>query len=94
MDDYIPVPVPEAQRISEGYKKNQVLIISCDNVHDRLHFTSYGVTATDKLDAGRAIMLIKKYHFELEVPDGTEAPNGFENFEWNNEVNDFVEIRD
>ena len=90
---YIPVPVPAAKQIAEEYDKDQVLIICADTAHDKLHFTSYGVTATDKLEAGRAIMLVKKYHFRIEVPDGTEAPIGFENFEWSNEKDDFVEIQ-
>lgn len=92
MSDYIPVPVPAAQKIADEYDKEQVIIICGDNKHNMLHFTSYGKTATEKLDAARISYLIKKYFFEIEVPDGTEAPIGFEEFEWSNEVNDFVEI--
>lgn len=94
MSDYIPVPVPAAEQISRKYEKDQVIVISADRAHDKLHFTSYGKTATDKLEAARACILIKKYYFEIEVEDGTEAPIGFDNFEWSNEVNDFVEIGD
>ena len=92
MSDYIPVPVPAAKQIADLYDKDQIIIISADIAHDKLHFTSYGVTATNKLDAARATKLIMKHHFGLEVPDGTEAPIGFENFEWSNEKDDFVEI--
>ncbi len=91
-DKYIPVPVPVAEQISKEYDKNQVIIISGDSKHDKLHFTTYGQSAVDKLTTARVSNLIKKYFFEIEVPDGEEAPIGFENFEWNNEKNDFVEI--
>ena len=93
-DKYIPVPVPAAKNIADTYNKNQVIVICSDEEHGKIHFTSYGKTAVDKLEAARGSFLIQKYHFNIEIPDGTEAPIGFENFEWNNESNDFIEKSD
>ena len=90
-EKYKPVSTLVAKRIADEYDKSQVIIICCDAKHDKLHFTTYGKTATEKLDAARASNLIKKYHFGLGVPDGEDAPIGFEDFEWSNDINDFVE---
>ena len=90
-EKYKPVSTLVAERIAKEYDKYQVIIICCDAKHDKLHFTTYGETATEKLDAARASNLIKKYHFRLDMPDGEAAPIGFEDFEWSNNVNDFVE---
>jgi len=88
---YIPVPVMVAERISTEFDKEEVIIISRDEKFDRIHFTTFGKTASQKLEAARVSCLIRKYFFEMEVPDGEEAPIGFESFHWSNEKNDYVE---
>jgi hypothetical protein len=85
------IPVAVAERVATDYNKEQVILICGDNKDGTVSFTTYGKTATDKLTAAKVCYLMRIHFFDMEVPDGSEAPIGFENFEWSNEVQDFVE---
>ena len=91
MSEYIPVPVRAAEHIATEFDKDQVVIVSCNKEQGRIHFTSFGKSAIDKLDAAKVSYLMQKFFYDIDVPDGAEAPYGFENFHWCNETNDFVE---
>lgn len=91
MSDYVSIPVATAERVANDYEKDQLIIIAYDKKHNKVHFTTYGKTASEKLDSARSINMMKKHYFGIEVSDGDEAPIGFEDFEWSNEENDFVE---
>jgi hypothetical protein len=47
--DYKPVPVDEAKRICEQYGKASVMIVSHDRPAACLHYTTYGMEASDKV---------------------------------------------
>lgn len=51
MSNYQPVPVIAAKGIADAYAKPIVAIVSWDPEHKRVHTTTYGVTAVDKLSA-------------------------------------------
>lgn len=46
--EYKPIPVEAAKQIAETYKKNMVVIMAYDNVHEQIHTTTYGVSPEDK----------------------------------------------
>jgi hypothetical protein len=48
---YVPVPVDAAREISHRYAKQIVAIIAYDTSHRRLHKTTYGQSAGDKVHA-------------------------------------------
>jgi len=50
-EEYMPIPSAVAQRISDEFKKSQVVICTFDPVHALLHFTTYGVSPEDKIQA-------------------------------------------
>lgn len=47
-DNYKPVPVESARRISEEYAKSIVIILAWDPEHALLHTTTFGRTPQDK----------------------------------------------
>jgi hypothetical protein len=51
MPDYLDIPVFEAKKIADGYRKAQVVILAWDDRHHRMHTTTYGVSAGDKVAA-------------------------------------------
>lgn len=53
MSEYIPIPVSEAQRISDLYQKSMVVILAYDPAHQMSHATTFGVTADDKVYAAQ-----------------------------------------
>jgi hypothetical protein len=50
-ETYQPIPVATAQLVAEEFNKSQVIILGYDAKHKLLHFTTYGVTAEDKMVA-------------------------------------------
>jgi hypothetical protein len=59
-EPYQPVHVTEARGIAERYQKRVVVITAWDEAHGRLHTTTYGVTAQDKLWAAELGELLSK----------------------------------
>lgn len=60
MSAYQPVPVTVAQKISEEFEKDQVVILSYDRKHNLTHTTTYGVTAFDKENAAASGEIVAK----------------------------------
>lgn len=54
MAEYISVPVEAAAVIAREFSKSQVVIISLDPLHRLVHTTTFGVSASDKVEAARA----------------------------------------
>ncbi len=50
---YQPIPVSEAKDLAEKYGKDQVLIFAYDRESGRMHTTTYGKSAEDKLQAAQ-----------------------------------------
>jgi len=50
---YMPVPVDIARQICTAYDKHIVIICAWDHIHQKLHTTTYGASATDKMNAAR-----------------------------------------
>lgn len=51
MSDYKPVTVEAARQIATVFEKNVVVVASIDTLHDRLHVTTFGRSAAEKLTA-------------------------------------------
>lgn len=48
-NDYIPIPVSEATRLSVIYQKDAILILGIDKKHACYHHTTYGIQPKDKI---------------------------------------------
>lgn len=57
---YVPVPVEAARDVAHGFEKNIVVIVSWDREHNRLHTTTYGVGAGDKVGAAKLGEILTK----------------------------------
>jgi hypothetical protein len=53
MNEYLPVPVEAARSVAETYRKGVVVVVALDQEHERMHFTSYGVSPAGKDEAAR-----------------------------------------
>lgn len=60
MSQYVPVPVAAARQIAAEYEKQVVAIVSLDRPHVRVHVTTFGETAEDKLAASNLGDLLAK----------------------------------
>lgn len=49
--EYQPIPVEIAKHIADRFDKNTVVIVALDETHNCTHFTTYGVTAHNKVQA-------------------------------------------
>jgi hypothetical protein len=56
--DYKPIAVEAAKRIAQQFDKQVVVIFATDRPHERVHVTSYGVSAEDKCEAAQIADLI------------------------------------
>lgn len=53
MSDYKPIPINEAWRIAQDYRKSHVVIVCYDADHHKTHLTTYGRTAEQKVQAAK-----------------------------------------
>jgi hypothetical protein len=51
--EYQQVPVAVAREIAEKCRKDVVVIMSIDRAFDKTHFTTYGRSASDKIEAAQ-----------------------------------------
>jgi hypothetical protein len=49
MSEYVPVPVAAARDIALNFSKDIVVIVALDKAHDKIHTTTYGRDAFDKI---------------------------------------------
>lgn len=50
-EPYQPVPVSAAADIARQYAKQIIVILSCDTAHNLTHYTTFGVSAEEKIQA-------------------------------------------
>ena len=67
MSDYKQVPPSAGQEVATKFDKDIVVIVSIDWAHDKTHFTSFGKSAADKLNAAKLSEAVAKA--VLENPD-------------------------
>ncbi len=51
MPEYRPVPVASAQSIADSFEKDVVVIFTLDHAYSLAHYTTFGRTPHDKLEA-------------------------------------------
>jgi len=50
MSDYKPIPIEAAKRIAEEFDKDQVIIVTWDNVDEMMHVATYGKNKVDSIN--------------------------------------------
>lgn len=68
---YVPVPVRAARDIAEKYAKSMVIINAWDPIHEVLHTTTYGRSATDKAMAANGGQIAAKA-LDADLREGHE----------------------
>lgn len=53
-EGYKQVPVEVGMNVCHNFDKDQAIIVSVDKAHDKLHFTTYGRSTLDKIEAANA----------------------------------------
>ena len=72
LSEYKPVTVQAASEIARVFNKDVVVVMAIDRTHDKTHFTSYGRSADDKIQAAEFCELIS---------GGLGCPGPLERFE-------------
>lgn len=65
-EGYRPVSVAAALSIAQAFAKNVVVVVTYDAQFNRMHYTSFGVSAADKVEAAR---LADRIQLFLHGPD-------------------------
>lgn len=60
MPEYKPVPVTVAVAIAENFDKDVVVVMCIDRTCNKTHFTTYGKSPADKIDAAKFGELISQ----------------------------------
>lgn len=65
---YISVPVSAAKEIAEKFEKQEVIVLSVDRIHEKVHITTYGKTPKNCENAAATGDFMREV-FELEKSD-------------------------
>lgn len=58
--EYKGIPISAAREIARKYDKNQVIIVTWDAVHSRIHVTTYGKSKRECVEAAEGGNAIKR----------------------------------
>lgn len=90
MKEYIPVPVSEARRIGEKFKKSMAIIIAYDIEHALTHTTTWGKEPEDKEQAAD----VGETCTRLICGEGYEQRRSFEDYRFTDQGKRTKEIED